>query len=133
MRYLLDTNVCIMFLSQRSPLVDQRFMAVPTPDKIVCSVVRAELFYGAYKSQQPQASLQKALQFFSLLPTLPFDDVAARHCGEIRAELARKGTPIGQYDFQIAAIALAHNLTVVTHNTREFSRVPNLLLEDWEI
>ncbi len=71
-------------------------------------------------------------KFLRRYMTLPFDDNAAQICGEIRADLARKGTPIGPYDVQIAAIALANNLTLVTHNTREFSRVPNLLLDDWE-
>ena len=61
-----------------------------------------------------------------------FDDVAAKHCAKTRADLAAKGTPIGSNDLMIAATALAHNLTVVTHNTREFCRVENLQLEDWE-
>ena len=133
MSYLLDTNVCIVFLSQRSAQVSRRFMAVPESEKIVCSIVRAELFYGAHKSQQSQASLQRIRRFLANLPTLPFDDIAALYYGQFRAELARQGTPIGQHDLQIAAIAAAHNLTLVTHNTREFSRIPNLQLEDWEI
>jgi tRNA(fMet)-specific endonuclease VapC len=63
---------------------------------------------------------------------LDFDIVAARIQGEIRADLERKGTPIGPYDVQVAAIALANNLTLVTHNTAEFSRIPDLTLDDWE-
>ncbi len=66
-------------------------------------------------------------------PNLDFDSGAARAFGELRADLERKGTTIGAYDLQIAAIALTHDLTLVTHNTREFGRVPNLTLEDWEI
>ena len=72
-------------------------------------------------------------QFFANLPSLPFDDDAAEHFGDIRATLARQGKPIGPYDLQIAAIARAHGLIVVTHNTREFTRVPGLMLEDWQI
>jgi tRNA(fMet)-specific endonuclease VapC len=63
---------------------------------------------------------------------LPFDDAAAEAYGRLRAELARRGTPIGPNDLMIAAIALAHDLTLVTHNTAEFSRVSGLRLEDWE-
>ncbi len=72
------------------------------------------------------------IQFFLPFLSLPFDDVAAEICGRIRAALATAGTPIGPYDFESAAIALANTLTLVTHNTRKFSRVPGLLLEDWE-
>lgn len=66
------------------------------------------------------------------LPTVPFDIAAARHFGTVRASLSRQGQMIGPYDLQIAAIALANDLTLVTHNTREFARVPDLRLEDWE-
>jgi tRNA(fMet)-specific endonuclease VapC len=65
--------------------------------------------------------------------SLPFGDEAAIVCGQIRARLASAGTPIGAYDLQIAAIALANNLTLVTHNTREFGRIEGLQVEDWEI
>jgi tRNA(fMet)-specific endonuclease VapC len=132
MKYLLDTNVCVQFLSGRVPHLSKRLAATSAQDKIVCAIVRTELYYGAYKSQRQASSLATINAFLAHLPTLPFDDAAAQICGEIRADLARKGTPIGPYDLQIAAIALAHNLTLVTHNTREFSRVPNLLLDDWE-
>lgn len=132
MKYLLDTNVCVNYLSGRNPDLLKRFIAVPAQHKIICSLVRAELYYGAYKSQIQAASLAKIDKFLHRYLTLPFDDAAAQICGEIRADLARKGTPIGPYDVQIAAIALSNNLTLVTHNTREFSRIPNLLLDDWE-
>ena len=132
MNYLLDTNICIRFLSGRNPNLTKRFLAISAQDKIICSVVRTELYYGAYKSQRQTVSLAKIDAFLRSYPTLPFDNNAARVCGELRADLARKGTPIGPYDVQIAAIALAHNLTLVTHNTGEFSRVPHLLLDDWE-
>ncbi|MFN8003753.1 MAG: type II toxin-antitoxin system VapC family toxin [Acidobacteriota bacterium] len=133
MKYLLDTNACINALHQRQTTFTQRFLAVPETDKVVCSVSRAELYYGAYKSKWPQKSLADLQAFLQPYPNLDFDLIAARISGEIRADLARKGTPIGPYDVQIAAIALAHGLVVVTHNTREFSRIPNLNLTDWEI
>ena len=71
-------------------------------------------------------------KFLNNFVSLPFDDAAATIFGEIRSSLAAKGTPIGPYDLQIAAIALANNLILVTHNTREFSRIADLKLEDWE-
>lgn len=133
MKYLLDTNVCITFLGQRNPVLNKRFSIVPAQDKIVCSIVRAELYYGVYKSQRPQINLLKIDSFLAHLPTLPFDDQTARVYGVLRADLESKGTPIGSNDLQIAAIALANHLTLVTHNTSEFSRVPNLMWEDWEV
>jgi tRNA(fMet)-specific endonuclease VapC len=132
MKYLVDTNVRVGFLNQRKPLLTQRFLSVPTSDKVICSIVRAELFYGAYKSQRQISSLQVIENFLAGYPNLDFDIGAARMHGEIRADLERKGTPIGPYDMQIAAIALANNITLVTHNTAEFSRIPNLALVDWE-
>ncbi len=80
----------------------------------------------------PQITLARQQQFLTLFVSLPFDDVTALTYGRIRAELAANGTPIGPNDFQIAAIALTHSLTLVTHNTREFSRVSGLVIEDWE-
>lgn len=98
----------------------------------LCEVVKAELWYGAYHSQRRTENLRLLVYFFSGFISLPFDATAARLCGEIRADLAKHGTPIGPYDVQIAAIALASGLTLVTHNTAEFSRIRNLKLEDWE-
>ncbi|MGH9802879.1 MAG: type II toxin-antitoxin system VapC family toxin [Blastocatellia bacterium] len=132
MKYLLDTNVCVNAIHQTVPKLTARFLLVPNRDKVVCSVVRYELFYGAYKSQRRSTSLPIIEAFLSQYLNLDFDESAARVCGELRTDLECKGTPIGPYDLQIAAIALTHNLTLVTHNTREFSRVPNLILEDWE-
>ena len=95
-------------------------------------MVKAELFYGAMKSQNPVQTLAKQEIFLNQFVSLPFDNKAAKIFGEIRTYLTRFGTPIGPYDLQIAAITLAHNVTLVTHNTGEFSRVPNLRIEDWE-
>lgn len=132
MSYLLDTNVCIRIINGRSVLARQKLLSHPADEIIVCSIVRAELFYGASKSQTPEATLRKQSLFLMPFASLPFDDAAATMYGKIRAELEQAGTPIGPLDLQIAAIALAHQLTLVTHNTREFSRIPHLQLEDWE-
>jgi tRNA(fMet)-specific endonuclease VapC len=99
----------------------------------ICDVVKYELYYGAYRSKRQEANLETLRMFFSEFISLPFDGSAAAICGYIRASLADLGTPIGVYDLQIAAIALANNLILVTHNTDEFNRMERLAIEDWEI
>ncbi len=133
MQYLLDTNVCVMHLNGRSESIRDRLFHTPIQNMAVCSVVKAELFYGAMKSNNPTRTLERQQEFLARFISLPFDDKAAIVFGEVRANLASAGTPIGPYDLQIAAIALANDLTLVTHNTREFSRVNGLRLEDWQV
>ena len=123
MRYLLDTNVCVMYLNGRSSAVRDRLLLIPFAEIAVCSVVKAEMFYGAMRSNNPTRTLERQRSFLEQFASLPFDDEVAIIFGQIRAYLASVGTPIGAYDLQIAAIALANNLTLVTHNTREFRRV----------
>ena len=112
--------------------VRRRLQSLSPQDVAVCSVVKAELFYGAMRSNNPERTLALQSAFLNTFVSLPFDDDAATIYGRIRAELANSGTPIGPYDLQIAAIALANNLILVTHNVREFSRVNGLKIEDWE-
>ncbi|HRQ38982.1 MAG TPA: type II toxin-antitoxin system VapC family toxin [Chloroflexota bacterium] len=132
MTFLLDTNVCIRFLTGRSEKVKLRLQQI-NPDEIaVCSVVKAELFYGARRSNNPEKSLQVQIQFLNQFASFPFDDDAAEVYGLIRANLAAKGTPIGPNDLMIAAIALANDLTLITHNVSEFGRIAMLKFEDWE-
>ena len=133
MIYLLDTNVCVRYLNGRSLAIRQRLEATDAADIALCSVVKAELFYGANRSNNPQRTLANQQQFLNLFVSLPFEDEAAMVYGRIRAHLADRGTPIGGNDLQIAAISLVHDLILVTHNTGEFSRVPGLRWEDWEI
>ncbi|MGB3754974.1 MAG: type II toxin-antitoxin system VapC family toxin [Rivularia sp. (in: cyanobacteria)] len=132
MIYLLDTNACIVYLNRPMSGVRRRLQSLRSRDIAVCSVVKAELFYGAMKSNNPERTLALQSAFLNTFISLPFDDDAATIYGRIRAELANSGTPIGPYDLQIAAIALANNLILVTHNVREFSRVNGLQIEDWE-
>ncbi len=133
MRYLLDTDICILYLAKRSVKVMQRLQATPMQEIAVCSVVKAEMFYGAWKSANPQQTIARQRQFLDSFVSLPFDDPAAEVYGRERARLAKLGTPIGPNDLLIASIALAHNLILVTHNTSEFSRVAGLQIEDWEL
>jgi tRNA(fMet)-specific endonuclease VapC len=133
MRYLLDTDICILYLARRSVKVLRRLQATPMQEIAVCSVVKAELFYGAWKSANPQQTIARQRQFLDSFVSLPFDDSAAEVYGRERARLAKLGAPIGPNDLLIASIALAHNLILVTHNTSEFNRIAGLQIEDWEL
>ena len=106
-------------------------MAMDPTSLLLCSVVKAELVFGARKSAKVGDNLNRLVQFFRPFQSLPFDDSAAQQYGQIRATLERNGTPIGANDMLIAAIALAHDLTVVTRNVGEFSRVTGLRVEDF--
>ena len=130
MPYLLDTNTVIALMKNNAPVIAQ-VRRVGRSELRLCAPVEAELWFGVSKSDRIEENRQRLLTLLSWLPSLPFSSEAAPHFGDIRAILARQGLPIGPYDLQIAAIARAHGLIVVTHNTREFARVPDLLLEDW--
>jgi tRNA(fMet)-specific endonuclease VapC len=133
MIYLLDTNVCIHLLNERHPAILQHFRQHSPADIALCSVVKAELLCGARRSQRVEANLQLLKAFFAPLQSLPFDDDCAEHYGKIHADLLTQGKPIGPNDTLIAAVARAHNATLITHNIGEFSRVVGLQIEDWEI
>ncbi len=133
MKYLLDTNVCIKYLNGRSENIVTQLKKT-SPDSIaLCSVVKSELLTGAYKSNVSQNVLRRLEIFFEKFNSIPFDDKAALYYGKTRSELEKKGIVIGPYDLQIAAITLAHDLTLVTHNTKEFTRISELKLADWEL
>ncbi|MGH9420405.1 MAG: type II toxin-antitoxin system tRNA(fMet)-specific endonuclease VapC [Thermoanaerobaculia bacterium] len=130
--YLLDTNACIRFLNGTSPLLIERLKSVPRSLIRLSSVVKAELLYGARKSTRMAENLRLLERFFDTIASLPFDDRCAEEYGVLRQELDRAGTPIGPNDLLIAATARAHHAVLVTHNVREYSRVAELQIEDWE-
>ena len=132
MKYLFDTNVCIRILKGNSPGILQRTEVVENCDIVIPSIVRYELFYGAYKSIREKETLMILKDFLGSFNDAVFDMHVADVCGKIRAELDKAGTPIGPYDLLIGAIALYNNFTLVTNNTREFSRIDGLKIEDWE-
>jgi tRNA(fMet)-specific endonuclease VapC len=132
MKYLLDTNSCIRYINGRAPQLRIKMQTVPVADIAVCSIVKAEMFYGAAKSNFPEKSLAKQQAFLRLFVSLPFDDAAAAVYVPMRAQLEKSGITIGSLDMLIAAIALANDLVVVTHNTAEYSRIKELTIEDWE-
>jgi tRNA(fMet)-specific endonuclease VapC len=98
---------------------------------VLCSIVKAELLFGARASGRVAENLRSLAKLFEHFPSLPFDDEAATRYGELRAELRREGTPIGPNDMLIAAIALVHSAAIVTRNVREFERVPELEVVRW--
>ena len=130
MRYLLDANAVIAALSDPAGRVARRLHAHAPADVGVSAVVMHELYFGAFKSQRSERNLGlvDALRF----EVLPLDQEDARHAGEIRALLAARGTPIGAYDILIAGQARARGLVLVTRNMREFTRVPELITENWQ-
>ena len=107
-------------------------MQLRPEDIALCSVVKAELLFGALRSEQRESNYQLLQKLFSPLHSFEFDDNAAEHYAQIRADLTTQGNLIGANDLMIAAIARANQATLITHNTGEFSRVQGLLIEDWE-
>lgn len=131
MRFLLDTNICIYIIKRKPQPVIERFNTLQPSDVGISSITVAELEYGACKSQKPDQNKAALQQFLIPLEILVFDQQAAQVYGTIRADLERLGQVIGSLDILIAAQAKSEGITLVTNNIREFSRIPNLHLENW--
>jgi len=132
--YLLDTNACIALINNKSPSVRARLQKALAQDTkvLVSSVVAFELWYGIAKSARPEANARLVETFFAgPMSLLAFESEDARVAGRVRAILEAVGKPIGAYDLLIAGQALRHQLTLITANAREFSRVKGLEWEDW--
>jgi tRNA(fMet)-specific endonuclease VapC len=131
--YLLDTDI-LSDLMERAPAsaLVARLARVPPEDQFTSSVTLGELLYGAHRLSRTAALLEPIEEtLLEELPVLPFDAAAARRYGELRAELERRGTPIGDADTRVAAIALSRGLKVVSGNERHFRQVPGLEIENW--
>lgn len=131
MIYLLDTNIIIYAMKGQFPAIRQHFAQVPAQSILIPSVVLAEIEYGAQKSTDYTKTITKYKKFTDCFKNIAFEAKDTTAYGLIRRQLEKEGTPIGANDLLIAAIASANNLVLVTHNTREFSRIPGLMLEDW--
>ena len=131
MRYLLDTDICIYLQNHRSARVRQRFNELEPGDVGMSVVTYLELVYGALKSARPESNLAVAEALREHIPPQPLGENVAKHYGRLRTALERAGTPIGTFDLVIAAHALTLDLILVTNNTREFSRVKGLKVENW--
>ena len=128
---MLDTNICIYTIKQKPEEVLNRFKQEIPKGLCISAITLAELKHGVEKSAKPERNEIALAQLLAALTVIPFDDLAAVEYGKICAHLQKQGTPIGTMDMLIAASAIASGLTLVTNNTREFERVPNLSLENW--
>ncbi len=131
MKYLLDTNICVFVIRKKSALVLQRLRQQQVGQVGISSVTLAELRYGADKSLDPAKNHAALNGFLIPLEIIPFHEPAAMEYGRVRTELESLGTPIGPLDNLIAAHARQMNVTLVTNNVSEFSRVSRLVVEDW--
>lgn len=131
MIYMLDTNICIYAMKNKPEKVLRRLKAELDSGICISSITLAELEFGMKHSSDPLKNEQALLRFLVPMSILPFGAAAAAEYGEIRADLQRRGTPIGPLDMLIAGHARAENMILVTNNVREFARVPGLELENW--
>ncbi|MFK3964556.1 tRNA(fMet)-specific endonuclease VapC [Ensifer adhaerens] len=130
LKYMLDTNICIYTVKNRPQQVREAFNR-HHGQLCISSVSLMELICGAERSAMPERNLSVIEGFAARLEVLNYDQAAASHTGQLRAELARSGTPIGPYDQLIAGHARSQGLILVTNNRREFDSVPGLRVEDW--
>ncbi len=131
MKYFLDTNICIYALKDKFPRIKERMEKLSPSEIAIPSMVKAELYYGAQKSQNKNKVISALDKFLAPFDIIPFGDKEVMTYAEIRATLEKSGNIIGPNDLIIAATTLSHGATLVTHNTREFDRVENLSVEDW--
>lgn len=131
MSLFLDTDTCTYALKGTYPSILEEIRKLTPEDLKIASIVKAELLFGSRKSSQPGKTLQVLEAFLFPLEIVPFCDTGARFYAELRADLEKKGRPIGPNDLILAATVLAHGGTLVTHNTKEFRRVKKLKVVDW--
>lgn len=131
MKYMLDTNMCIYIIKKKPVQVLNKLITLNMADVCISSVTLAELMYGVQKSQYQEKNIAALEEFISPFEIMSFDDEAAIKYGDIRFFLENIGLPIGPLDLMIAAHAQSLNSILVTNNKKEFSRVPNLNIEDW--
>lgn len=130
---LLDTNTCIYVMKNKYTSLTEKLLRHDPEQIAVSAITLHELEYGAAKSRWGERTRDKMHAFLAPFTILPFNATDAIAAGNIRAFLVSEGTPIGPYDLMIAAQAVVRGMTVVTHNTKEFMRVPDLKLEDWVV
>jgi len=130
-RFLLDTNICIYIRQQRSPELLRHFEKLRPGEAALSVITFGELWYGAEKSAQRAAALERLRELAQLLPVLPLPEATADAYGKTRAELESKGLMIGNNDLWIASHAVAAGMVLVTNSEREFRRVRGLKIENW--
>lgn len=133
MKYMLDTNICIYAIKRRPEAVIRKFLEHDPDELCISAITYAELMHGVEKSQAREKNWIALTLFLSPITVLAFNGIAAEEYGRVRAELEKKGAPIGPMDMLIAGHARAEGLILVTNNTREFERVEGLTVEDWAL
>lgn len=131
MKYFLDTNICIYFLKGKFPHLAEKILSFSPKDIKIPSIVKAELLYGAEKSQKKSENIEKINQFLFPLEIIGFDDNESIEYGVIRSNLEKKGNTIGPNDIIIASTVLANDGTLITNNVKEFNRISGLKIENW--
>ena len=131
MKYFLDTNICIYYLKGTHRSVADKLVTLHPEDIRIASIVKAELLYGAYRSVRKDANLVAIEEFLLPFEVVDFGDSETIHYAEIRSTLEANGEIIGPNDLIVAATARSNDGILVTHNEREFSRVPDLKLDNW--
>lgn len=131
MKHMLDTNICIFLIKHRPENVILKFMKQQPGDIAISSIAYTELLHGVEKSEAKERNRIALTMFLSEIPVIPFDDLVAQEYGVIKADLQKRGTPIGSMDTLIVAHAKSLDLVLVTNNTKEFARVNGLRLEGW--
>lgn len=131
MKYLLDTNICIYIIKKKPESVMKRFQKLKSGSVAISSITLSELYYGVAKSSKQDENLIALQEFTAPLEILYFTDKDALVYGNIRNSLEKKGTMIGAMDLLIASISKSQDLILVTNNTKEFSRIPDLKIENW--
>jgi tRNA(fMet)-specific endonuclease VapC len=133
MKFMLDTNICIYLIKQKPVKVLRHFKSHSVGDIGLSTISLAELRYGVSKSQYVEKNQQALNEFILPLEVADFNETAAEEYGIIRAELEKKGKPIGSMDMLIGAHALSLGTTLVTNNVREFREIKNLKVIDWTV
>ncbi len=131
MNFLIDTNICIYIMNNRPPEAVQRFRDSKVGDVGISSITVSELQYGVSKSTRKKENKQRLEEFLIPFEILPYDEIASKHYGEIRAQLEKRGVVIGPLDLLIAAHAMSRDLVLVTNNEKEFKRIKTLKVENW--
>lgn len=130
---MLDTNIASFYIKGKSVLLDKKMTMVNPNELCISMITQAELYYGLEKANNPVRLTHLVEKFLSQITILDWDDNASRHYAIIRADLEKQGKVIGNMDMLISAHALAENLTIITNNVGEFSRVKGLAVQDWTV
>ena len=129
--YLLDTNICIYILKKKPIEVFERFKTLKLGELKISSITVAELYYGAYNSQQVKKNIVIIDSFLKPFDYVEFDEKSAIEYAKIKSNLKREGKIIGELDMQIAGIAMANDLILITNNVKEFERIDGLIIDNW--